>query len=110
MHINQKIRILISEPWDFISYDGGNRLYGTICGFVKANAGDAYLFKTDKTIKYGEFDIDYLVLQKRNLDDINIIVNICYIDNETTEEFEQFDEIYKELKFIMIGRIESEYT
>lgn len=103
MKINQKIKIFVAEPWDFVSSDGQNTFYCTIRDRNNGENSFMYFAEVNSDFTIDGDKVEYIMMIKRNED--NRIFNIyCPINNKDRQigNFEDKN-IIDNWKFIMIG-------
>lgn len=102
MKINEKVKVIVSEPWNFSSSDGENIFKCRIIDYNKYNDEIIYLADVSSKFNIDDKEINKIVLQPRNKN--NNDYNIYYINEDYTKVFNS-ENIINNLRFIMIGSI-----
>ena len=106
MKINQQVKILVSEPWDFTSPEGNNIFTGVVIDSTNSVFGETYLIKINKPFVMNGLSINYIVVIYRNKDKDSRNLNIAYIPDDVVDQFRKLEEIKDKLKFIIIGSLD----
>ncbi|ATW25276.1 hypothetical protein [Candidatus Formimonas warabiya] len=105
MQINQQVKLIVAEPWNFTSPEGDNKFSGVVCEYTNSNSGEAYLIKNNVPFVHNGAKVSYVVAMYRNKDVSDKNMNIAYIPDNLTHQFNQFDTIFDKLQFVIIGSI-----
>lgn len=106
MQINENVKIVVAEPWDFTSEEGDNVFSGKVSEITSMNSNEAYLIKCSFPFVLNNIIVKYVVATYRNKKVDSKVVNIAYIPDEAIDQFSNLGSIINEMKFIMIGRLE----
>ncbi len=103
--MEKAIKIIISEPWDFVSPEGDNKLIGSIHSLLNSTDGrERFIIRVQVPFLYNNYIIDYLVATKRHNEDTKQY-NFHYSPNELANA-NSFEKIKDKLDFILIGSID----
>lgn len=105
MQVNQQVRIIVSEPWNFSSPEGDNKFSGIVCESTNFSLGEAYLIKNNFPFILNGNKVSYVVAMFRNKEVDAKSMNIAYIPDENKAQFKQLDDIKDKLKFLIIGSL-----
>ncbi len=115
MKINDKVAIIISEPWGYTTPEGGNKFSSTILDKTVFNRSknkntieyeDAFLLKVEVPFIIDGSCVNYVMAEYRNKKVNSNSFNIYYIPNEYVDQFQRLDTIIDKLKFIIIGSVQ----
>lgn len=103
MKVNDKIKIIVSEPWNFSSSDGDNLFYCSVINLNKTDKRELYLARINSNFEINNRKVDFVILQKR---DNNNCYNIyIFKDNYDINSFSDDKDIGEKLDFKIIGSI-----
>jgi hypothetical protein len=114
MDINEKVTIIISEPWGYTTPEGGNKFSAIVLNKTTFNRTkskskpvfeDAFLLKIDVPFIMDELNVNYIMAEYRNKEADSKGFNIYYIPDAYINQFMTLDNIIEKLKFIIIGSI-----
>ena len=103
MKVGEKIKILVAEPWDFVSSDGQNAFYCTIRGRNNCENSFMYFAEVNSDFTIDGNKVEYIMMRKRNEDSRTFNI-YCPIDNKDMQIGNYEDKnIIDNWKFIIIG-------
>ena len=105
MQINQQVKVIVSEPWDFTSLEGDNEFSGIVHEYINSSFGEAYLIKNNVPFMLNGIKVSFVVAVYRNKNIDAKSLNIAYIPDDIISQFKQLDVIKDKLKFIIIGSL-----
>ena len=102
MKMNDKIKIIVSEPWNFTSSDGDNLFYCKVDDINKTDTRELVLAKAISAFKIRGSEVKNVVLQPRNTQDQQY--NIYLLPKEyCLDDFQNDNSIGQKLIFAIIG-------
>ena len=105
MKINDKIKIVVSEPWNFTSSDGDNMFYCLVMDTKKVDTKELLLAKAVSIFKIKGAVISNIVLQSRNTQGQQY--NIYLLPKGyCLDDFQNDNSIGKKLIFSIIGKMQ----
>ena len=110
MNINDKLKIIVSEPWNFISSDGDNLFYCTIVNLNKTDRRELYLAKTESHFELDNRKIAFVILQKRDYQNNNHYNIYVFRGDYDVNLFNNDNDIWGKLDFKIIGSIKQHYS
>lgn len=103
MNINDKLKVMVAEPWDFSSSDGENLFYCTVIDINRADKRELYLSKTISLFEIDGQKVDFVILQSRdyhNYKNYNIYI---FKGDYDISSFCGDKDIGGKLNFVIIG-------
>lgn len=103
MTTNQRIKVIVAEPWDFASSEGNNVFTATIMRHIYFADKEAYLLRVEIPFELTGQLVRYAVATSRDqLSDL-ARVNIAYIPDECVDRFDHLSEVEWAMEFVIIG-------
>jgi hypothetical protein len=102
LRVNDIIKIIVSEPWDFSSPEGDNVFSGKIQDQIKTSFGELYLLRVSTPFQFKTSLINWIAISRR---DNHNSVNVYHINEKDVVSFKDVESIKDKLQFIIIGSI-----
>jgi len=67
MEIGDRVKVVVSDPWDFVSPDGDNAVAGRLIRVLRTRLGEALLIETSKPFVVHEREVSYLLALHRHM-------------------------------------------